>query len=446
MNAFLQTLRRITATLILGAAALAGATAQTAVTYQPTAENIEARKAFAERRFGIFIHWGIYSMFAQGEWYMQNAKIDCNEYAKAAQAFFPHNFNAYKWIDAFRDAGARYICFTTRHHDGFSMWNTSCSDYNIMHTPYGKDIVGQLAEACHAKDMGFHLYYSHLDWTREDYPLGRTGHGTRKTLKPNWNSYYKFMNDQLTELLTRYGRVDCIWFDGLWDHDSDSVPFNWQLEEQYALIHRLQPACLIGNNHHLTPFAGEDIQLFERDVPGENKAGLSGQEVSRLPLETCQTMNGMWGYKVQDQNYKSVNTLIRLLARTSAKGANLLLNVGPQPDGSIPEAALSRLHEMGQWLRRNGDAIYGTDGVEYALGGDSIVCTRTDSRLYVHVLSPNVKSVSGLPVASKPKDVRPLADRQRVNFRYNKKEGLEITDINMPANAADYVIEVVLKD
>jgi alpha-L-fucosidase len=117
-------------------------------------------------------------------------------------------------------------------------------------------------------------------------------------------------------LLTKYGKIGAIWFDGKWDRDNYSVPFNWQLDEQYALIHRLQPQCLIGNNHHETPFPGEDIQIFERDLPGENKAGLSGQSVSRLPLETCQTMNGMWGYKLVDQNYKSTETLIRLLVST----------------------------------------------------------------------------------------------------------------------------------
>ena len=312
-------------------------------TYVPSPENLEARKLFAERRFGIFIHWGIYSLFAQGEWFMTNANINCREYAKAAQAFYPHRFNAEQWIAAFRDAGAKYVCFTSRHHDGFSMWKTDCSDYHIGNTPYGKDIIARLADACHEADMGFHLYYSHLDWTREDYPIGRTGRGTGRKGQADWNSYFRFMNNQLTELLTRYGKVDAIWFDGMWDHDRDSVPFDWQLTQQYSLIHRLQPACLIGNNHHLTPFPGEDSQLFERDVPGENKAGLSGQEISRLPLETCQTMNGMWGYKVSDTNYKSSAQLIRLLARTAAKGANLLLNVGPQPDGSLPETALARL-------------------------------------------------------------------------------------------------------
>ncbi len=413
----------------------------TAQTYTPTPENLEARKAFAQKRFGIFLHWGLYSLFGQGEWYMTNQNIHHDEYAKAMHAFYPHRFDARRWVAAFKDAGAGYLCFTTRHHDGFSMWDTKQSDYNIMHTPYGKDVLKALADACHEQDMGFHLYYSHADWTRDDYPIGRTGRGTGRTGKADWPSYYGFMNAQLTELLTNYGKVNCIWFDGVWDHDQDSVPFDWQLEEQYALIHRLQPACLIGNNHHSTPVAGEDIQIFERDVPGENKAGLSGQSISRLPLETCQTMNGMWGYKVVDQNYKSATQLIRLLARTSAKGANLLLNIGPQPDGTLPATALSRLQEMGEWLRTHGEAIYGTDGLAYAEGGDSIVCTTKDATVFAHILSPEVTSLANLPVGHKVKSVTTFPSGEKLKFK-QQKGVLHIPHIEVPADCPDFILKI----
>lgn len=195
-------------------------------TYTPSAENLKARAEFQDAKFGIFLHWGIYSLFGQGEWYMQDAGIDRYEYAKAANAFYPHDFDAHKWVKAFKDAGAKYICFTTRHHDGFSMWNTQQSDYNIMHTPYGKDIVKQLADECHKQGIGLHLYYSHIDWTRDDYPMGFTGKNTGKDPnKANWTSYYNFMNAQLKELLTQYGKVDGIWFDGYWDHGADKKTF-----------------------------------------------------------------------------------------------------------------------------------------------------------------------------------------------------------------------------
>ena len=157
---------------ILAATLLAGSigsvTLQAQTNYEPPKENLQARKEFSDSRFGIFLHWGIYSTFAQGEWYMQNVPLNRDEYAKAADAFYPHRFDAEKWVSAIKAAGAKYICFTTRHHDGFSLWDTRQSDYNIMHTPYGKDVVRQLADACHRQGIKLHLYYSHIDWTRDD--------------------------------------------------------------------------------------------------------------------------------------------------------------------------------------------------------------------------------------------------------------------------------------
>ncbi len=409
--------------------------------YVPTPENLQNRKEFAESRFGIFLHWGLYSMFAQGEWYMNNANINAKEYAKAMNAFYPHRFNAREWVSAFKAAGAKYICFTSRHHEGFSMWNTKYSDYNIMNTPYGKDIIRQLADECHRQGLKLHLYYSHLDWTREDYPAGRTGRGCKRLDKADWNSYYTFMNNQLTELLTNYGEIGAIWFDGWWDHDEDKTPFNWELEKQYKLIHDIQPGCLIGNNHHTTPFDGEDIQIFERDVPGENKAGLSGQDVSVLPLETCQTMNGMWGYKIVDQNYKSTKELIHLLVRTSGKSANLLLNIGPRPDGTLPEMALNRLAEMGKWLNKYGESIYATVAGTFRQD-DDIITTRKGDYIYIHVLNPEINRIN-MPVSRKVENVEALVDNDAINYKYNRGN-LEF-DIDVPSDCIDYVIKVTLK-
>ena len=409
--------------------------------YVPTPENLQNRKEFSDAKFGIFLHWGLYSMFAQGEWYMQNAGINAQEYAKSAQAFYPHRFNAHDWVAAFKAAGAKYICFTTRHHEGFSMWNTEQSDYNIMNTPYGKDIVRQLADECHRQGMRLHLYYSHIDWTREDYPAGRTGRGCKRLDRADWKSYYSFMNRQLTELLTNYGKVDAIWFDGWWDHQEDSIPFNWELENQYRLIHGLQPACLIGNNHHVKPFDGEDIQIFERDVPGENKAGLSGQDIGHLPLETCQTMNGMWGYKIVDQNYKSANELIQLLVRTSGKGANLLLNIGPHPDGTLPDMALQRLKEIGQWMERNGETIYGTQEGSFKQG-ESVVSTRKGNILYLHILDPKVHHLE-IPMNRKVEDVSVFKNGEAVNFKCYRGH-LEL-NVEVPTDCPDHILKVVLK-
>lgn len=420
-----------------------GATAQE-IHYTPTPENMQARKEFSENRFGIFIHWGIYSMFAQGEWYLQNATIDKKEYAKVADAFYPHRFNAKEWVSAIKDSGAKYICFTSRHHDSFSMWDTKESDFNIVDaTPFGRDVIKELADECHRQGIKLHLYYSHLDWMRDEYPMGRTGKKVigRDTTKVNWPEYYGFMNRQLTELLTNYGEIGAIWFDGVWDHDQDTVPFNWQLEEQYALIHKLQPACLIGNNHHITPFEGEDIQIFERDLPGENKAGLSGQNISPLPLETCQTMNGMWGYKLIDQNYKSLDTLIKYLVSTAGKGANLLMNVGPQPNGELPAAAIERLKGMGEWLRANGETVYGTSAGDIP-AQEWGVTTRKGNRLFVHIFDCNNTELT-LPLTCKVKRAFTYTDKKPVKVK-KCKEGVKLLFDGTPTGT-DYIVELITK-
>ena len=275
---------------------------------------------------------------------------------------------------------------------------------------------------------------------RDDYPMGRTGHENgKKPENADWDSYYRFMNAQLTELLTNYGKVGAIWFDGKWDHDEDKVPFDWQLEEQYKLIHRLQPGCLVANNHHENVAPGEDIQIFERDLPGENLAGYSTQQISRLPLETCETMNGIWGYKVLDQNYKDVPTLIRLLVGAAGKGANLLLNIGPQPDGSLPATALDRLKSMGKWMRRYGETVYATTAGDFPAQSWG-TSTRKGDKLYVHVLNAEAPVVY-LPMKAKIKKAMAFDGGEKVAFRPIKAGGY-VLDMGFVPDDIDYIIEV----
>ena len=351
--------------------------------YVPTPQNMQSRQEFSQARFGIFIHWGIYSMLGDGEWVMHNKNINYKEYEKLAGGFYPSKFNAHEWVKAIKLSGAKYICITSRHHDGFSIFHTKASPYNSVDaTPFKRDILAEIADECHKQGIRLHLYYSHIDWGREDYyPVGRTGHGTGRTgwfngqklpqldssvFQTNWayENYLKFMDTQLEELLTNYGPIGAIWFDGVWDRDKQENGLKaetWNLANQYSLIHRLQPSCLVGNNHHMDPFPGEDIQIFERDIPGQNLYGYSEQAISTvLPLETCQTMNRSWGYRITDTTYKSADFLIKYLVQTAAKGANLLLNIGPRPDGTLPDESLERLKAIGEWMDVYGETIYGT--------------------------------------------------------------------------------------
>lgn len=364
--------------------------------YTPTAENLKARAEFEQARFGMFIHWGLSSVLGDGEWVMQQKNIKVEDYHRLLKVFNPVDFNAKTWVSIAKGAGMKYITLITRHHDGFSNFDTKQSDWNIMNTHYKRDIVKEIADECHRQGIKICFYYSLLDWYRTDYPYetGKTGHGTGRTQKSDYASYLKFMKNQLTELLTNYGEISTIWFDGHWDqlendHDKSlQSKIDWKYDEIYALIHKLQPQCMIGNNHHLSPLPGEDFQMFERDLPGENKGGLSGQEISRLPLETCETLNGAWGYNIKDNNYKTPKQLVDYLVRASGYGANFLLNVGPMANGEIQPEFVERLAKVGDWMKIYGETIYGTKG-GFIKPQEWGAVTEKGNRIYLHLLNYN---------------------------------------------------------
>ena len=253
----------------------------------------------------------------------------------------------------------KYITITSKHHDGFCMFDSKLTAYDIVDaTPYGKDPMKALADACHKQGIKLFFYYSLLDWHHPDYfPRGKTGKPPGARTKGDWKKYVAYYQGQVRELCTNYGEIGGIWFDGWWDRpDAD-----WDLAGTYRLIHELQPGALVGNNHHVAPFPGEDFQMFEQDLPGENSAGFNKAGVAaRLPLETCLTMNQSWGYNARDTKYKTPEQIIHALVGAAGRGANLLLNVGPRPDGTIGPEFAERLLAVGKWLESNGKTVYGT--------------------------------------------------------------------------------------
>jgi alpha-L-fucosidase len=251
------------------------------------------------------------------------------------------------------------------------------------------------------------------------------------------------MNDQLTEILTNYGPIGAIWFDGMWDHAKETG-FDWQLPEQYALIHKLQPACLIGNNHHKVINSGEDFQLFEQDLPGENTTGFSGdQKVSNaVPLETCQTMNKTWGYSITDKDYKSSDELIQRLVRVAGMNGNLLLNIGPRPDGQLPVEAVERLQAIGKWMNQYGSTIYGTRGGIIAPQKWGVT-TQKDKSLYVHIL--NLKeSTLLLPIEGK-KVLQAQYYMNGTKVKFDKKKDEVLLHLDKIPTDVDEVITIKLK-
>jgi len=403
--------------------------------YKPAPENLMAREWFKKARFGMFIHWGASSVLGDGEWVMNNRNIKVEDYSRLQRIFNPQEFDAKKWVGTAKAAGMKYITFITRHHDSFSNWDTKESEWKITNTPYGKDVLKALAEECKKQNMKLFLYYSTLDWYRTDYQYqtGRTGQGTGRTEKGDWDKYIAFMKAQLTELLTNYGEIGGIWFDGHWDQTEPegakdrSSRVDWHYDEIYSLIHQLQPNCLIGNNHHLTPLPGEDFQMFERDLPGQNKSGLSFQTASEeLPLETCETLNGSWGFNITDTKYKSAKEIIRLLANASGLNANLLLNMGPMPDGTIQPEFTNRLDTVGKWMMKYGNSIYETRGSTLGSKPWGTV-TEKDGQVFLHIFD-NAEAVVLENLPFKPKKLVSLVSGKPVKYAY--KNGRMEIDLN----------------
>jgi alpha-L-fucosidase len=354
--------------------------------YKPTPENLKAREWFQAARFGLFIHWGVYSVLGDGEWVMNNQRIPVETYEKIPSFFNPTEFDPKEWVDVVKAAGMKYITITSKHHDGFAMFNSAVSDYDVVdRTPYKKDILKMLADECHRQGIKLFFYHSQLDWHNPDYfPRGKTGVGyTGRPESGDWYRYLDYMDAQLTELLTNYGEIGGIWFDGMWDKkDAD-----WRLGKTYSLIHKLQPAALVGSNHHQAPFPGEDFQMFEKDLPGHNTTGFSGDsKVGSLPLETCETINNSWGFNLQDKGNKSKKELIQYLVKAAGYNANFLLNVGPMPNGKIQPDHIALLKQMGEWLAKNGETIYGTQGGPLS-AREWGVCTQKGERVFIHILN-----------------------------------------------------------
>jgi len=422
--------------LCITLAAAGSMVAQTA--YKPSAENLKARQWFQDARFGMFIHWGVYSVMGDGEWVMNEKKIPIAEYEKLAPQFNPTEFDPAAWVSLARKAGMKYITITSKHHDGFAMFATKQTKWNIVDaTPYGKDPLKALAEECQKQGIKLFFYHSQLDWHHPDYyPLGRTGHMSGRAPGGDFNKYLDFMDAQLTELLTNYGPIGGIWFDGMWDKPDAA----WRLDRTYSLIHRLQPAAMVGSNHHVKPFPGEDFQMFEKDLPGQNTAGFNQTaDIAPIPLETCETISGAWGYNSHDKRFKSTKQLVQYLVRAAGANANFLLNVGPMPTGRIQPEFVERLQEMGAWLDKNGESVYGTRGgpVTPRPWG---VTTEKGGKVYVHVLDWRDEPLS-LPKVAGVKKASMLASGASVKLTQLS----DATLLHLPAARDAYDTVIVLE-
>jgi alpha-L-fucosidase len=401
---------------------------------------------YRNAKFGMFIHWGPYSLASvEASWPIMVPKpggITQTEYTKLWKRFNPAKFDAHALVDLARSAGQQYMVFTTKHHDGFCMFDSAYTDYKITNTPYGKDIVRQLADAALDAGMPLGFYYSPPDMHHpafRDTSKLASANWRGEPMRPEWPLYLDYMQLQLSELLTRYGPVALIWFDGLSDQEKYDGP------RFVDLIHRLQP-CTLFNDRLGVP---GDYQTPEQFIPSGiptkgirfNAVDTSVQQKlsSALPKEedfqlweTCMTINNTWAYNANDHEFKSAQFLIRSLVEVASRGGNFLLNVGPQPDGQIQPEFQERLRAIGEWLSVNGDSIYGTTyGPIQGLAG--IRTTGKANRIFIHVFDwPNSALEVG-DVKVKVLSARLLATGQRLNVAQTEDK----LKIELPQHAPD---------
>ena len=365
--------------------------------YEPADWNLKAREEFAGFKFGVFIHWGLYADYAQGEWYLMSnngekswkESLDEEAYSRMRDGFCPSKFDAAEWVRIIKDAGAKYLTITSRHHDGFSLWPTEVDDgYNIANTPFKRDILGELSKACGEAGLQLNFYYSLMDWHRGDYPPGRCAKSVKIERKPDYASYKKFMLGQIGELIDRYHPGN-IWFDGEWEHaefDEKTKTWkrtlDWDFDTIYDFIHSKK--TLVANNNHQPIREKEDIQLFERNLPGEKGEGFSDNQprVNTRPVEQCDVIQkNVWGYRIGETDFRTPEDVATMIVKCAARNVNLLMNVGPDGSGRFPRRAVEVLAEVGKWMRANGEAIYATTAGP--IQEPDRVSTRKGDKVYV---------------------------------------------------------------
>jgi len=406
-------------------------TANGQTSYTPTEGNLKNRQWFQDAKFGLFIHWGVYSVLGDGEWVMNNQRIDKATYQKLPAFFNPIGYDPAEWVAMAKAAGMKYITITSKHHDGFAMFDSKLTDWDIVdRTPYKKDVLKMLADECRKEGIKLFFYHSQLDWYQENYyPRGNTGTTAGRPEKGDWYKYLDFMDGQLTELLTNYGEIGGIWFDGYWD----KTQADWRLDKTYSLIHSLQPDCLIGSNHHLATIPGEDFQMFEKDLPGQKTTGFNpDQTIGALPLETCETMNNSWGFNLQDKNYKSTKSLIQYLVKAAGHNSNFLLNIGPMPNGKVQPEFIATLREMGQWMDKNGETIYGTRGGPVSPKSWGVT-TQKGNKVYVHIMNPEDLNLLIPDFGKKVKSISSFSTGAKLKY---KQDAFGVT-ISVPEDVID---------
>ena len=401
-------------------------------------------KWFTHDRFGMFIHWGLYSMLAKHEWIRSFDHIDNESYQIYFDLFEPDMFNPREWARKAREAGMKYFVITTKHHEGFCMWDTKYTDFKITNTPYGKDILREIVDAFRAEGLHVGFYYSLLDWHHPDFKIDR--HHPLKVRddweelnkKRNQKRYAKYMRDQVTELLTQYGKIDIIWFDFSYPRMLPSGPGkscdDWESEKLIKLVRKLQPNILVNNRLNL-PGSG-DIETPEQYTPLFDKVDEKGKHVT---WEGCQTFSGSWGYSRDEQTWKTPRQCIDMLINHVSRNGNLLMNVGPTSRGYLDYRAINCLDAFAEWMKYHSKAIYGCGmaPAEYPEPRDGRYTYNAETnRLYLHIMNWPFKAIFLPGLDGKLRYAQLLNDGSEIKWRNASSDELN----------ADNMLESTLKN
>ena len=419
---------------------------------------------YTEARFGMFIHWGLYAIPARGEWVRSVEKIPSEIYDRYAEEFDPKHCDIRSWVRAARDAGMKYVILTAKHHDGFCLFDTAYTDFKSTNTAAGRDFVREFVDACREYGLRVGLYFSIIDWRHPDFPhYGDKNHPMRDdpaftNENRDFDRYLEFMHGQVRELCTNYGKLDILWFDFSY---GDLRGEAWKATKLIEMVRSLQPDVIIDNRLEVsgegfgslaackpTAYHGDFVSP-EQIIPPHGLRDVKGEP---LVWESCVTMNNHWGYHATDRYFKPAPMLIKNLVECVSKGGNLLLNVGPNAQGRIPEQSLKILSEIGAWMDKNSESIYGcgVSGLEKPEYGR---LTRKENKLYVHIFD---NTLGPLPLFGIEKEkiasIRRLADGSEVpistSWVHSDYPELALADLGpdpVLPDPVDTVLEVRLK-
>lgn len=406
---------------------------------------------FVQDRFGMFIHWGLYALGARHEWLKHRERIKDEDYQKYFDHFDPDLYDPKAWARAAREAGMKYFVITTKHHEGFCLWDSEHTDYKAPNTPCGKDLLTPMVEAFRAEGIKVGFYYSLIDWHHPEFPVDRM-HPRRDdqefrdaTKDRDISKYADYMYKQVEELLTRFGKIDILWFDFSYPGEDGKGRDDWQSERLVKRIRELQPDIMIDNRLDL-PGVG-DMVTPEQFQP---HAQMVNEDGTPAVWEACQTFSGSWGYHRDEQTWKSVPMLLQMLIDGVSKGGNLLLNVGPTGRGEFDARAVERLAGMGRWMRTNSRSIYGCGVAPEGLETPRdcrYTYNATTNRLYLHLFAYPFHSIHLPGMQDKVAYAQFLHDASEVRMRKPRTPGAHVgLNTHAPEGALTLMLPPVKPD